>query len=320
LPLDFGVLIAQQGLTYDEIRAVAVEADRIGFDSIWLYDHLFWSEQPFLECWTTLSCLAREVRRIRLGTLVACYSFRQPSLLAKMAATLDNLTEGRLVLGLGAGTSLQYHEREVTSYGFSFPTPRVRIDQLREYVSILREMWTHEEASYTGRYYSVHKAKCNPKPVQKPGPPIIIAGSGDRFLKMAVDLADGYNYWGSPQEYAKRIATLNKLCKNANRDPAILVKSWHISGVIEEDREQARRRLQYYKARDIIQEPMFEGSPKDWIDLMGSYVKIGVSGFQVWFLDGAVLEPLRIFAREVIPELRRIYTIPGESTSDSRPN
>jgi alkanesulfonate monooxygenase SsuD/methylene tetrahydromethanopterin reductase-like flavin-dependent oxidoreductase (luciferase family) len=299
-------VIAQQGLTYDQIKRVAVEADKGGFDSIWLYDHLFWSNDPFLECWTTLASLAAQVEKVRLGTLVTCYSNRQPSLLAKMATTLDNLSGGRLILGLGAGTSNPFHEAEEKSYGFPFPKAAVRLDQLREYIEIIKEMWTADEATYSGQHYQVSRAKCFPKPVQKPGPPIIVAGSGKKFLKIAADLADGYNYWGSKEEFAKRTEMLNELCRTRGRDPTTLGKSWHISGVIDKDAERAKERLAYHQKRDIIGEPMFGGTPADWIQLFTEYIQIGVNGFQVWFLDGVSLEPLRLFAQEVIPQLRSL--------------
>jgi len=135
----------------------------VGSDSIWLYDHLFWSNDPFLGCWTTLALLAPQVQRIRLGTLVSCYSNRQPSLLAKMSTTLDNLSGGRLILGLGAGSSDRFHETEEKSYGFPFPKAPVRLDQLREYIEVIRQMCA-TEATYNGRYYHVSRAKCFPKP------------------------------------------------------------------------------------------------------------------------------------------------------------
>lgn len=303
---EFGVVIAQQNLAYGQIREIAVEAERDGFDSIWLYDHLFWSREPFLECWTTLSSLAVESRRPRVGTLVTCYSYRFPSLLAKMAATLDNISEGRLTLGVGSGTSLGYHEHEVKSYGFSFPQPSIRIDQLREYIEVIKQMWNSEESHYNGKFYKTEGAICFPKPFQKTGPPIMVAGSGDRFLKLAVDLADEYNYWGSIHEFSKRIATLNELCRSSGRDPESLRKSWHISGVIDRDVNRLRERLKYYEERDIIKEPRFGGTPEDWVRLLGDYIAIGVSSFQIWFLEQASLKALRLFADEVMPKLKTI--------------
>lgn len=300
--IEFGVVLAQQGRSYDELRTIAVEAEQAGFDSIWIYDHLFWSNEPLLEGWTTLSALAREVRKIRLGTLVTCYSYRQPSLVAKMSATLDNISQGRLVLGLGAGTSLGFHSREVISYGFPFPAADVRIEQLCEYIELIRKMWTVNEATYTGRYYQVDKAICYPKPVQKPGPPIIVAGGTDRFLKLTADLADGFNFWGAPDKYATMIANLNGLCQSNGRVPKSLQKSWHISGVIDENPETVKKRLAYHKEMDIIREPMFGGLPDDWVTLFEKYIRIGVTSFQIWFLDAPT--PLRLFSREVISRLR----------------
>jgi len=125
-----------------------------------------------------------------------------------------------LILGLGAGSSDHFHENEEKSYGFPFPKAAVRLYQLQEYIEVIRQMWATDEATYNGRYYHVSRAKCLPKPIQKPGPPIIVAGSGKKFLKIAVDLADGYNYWGTKDEYAKRTTMLDDLCKSSRRDPS----------------------------------------------------------------------------------------------------
>ncbi len=222
--------------------------------------------------------------------------------MAKIAASLDNISKGRLDLGLGAGSSLPVHEQEMTSFGFTFPERNVRFDQLREYIALIREMWTSDEATYRGQYYSVNRAICNPKPLQKPGPPIVVAGTGQKILRTVVDLADGLNYWGSTEEYSKIITTLNRLCVSGGCDPSTIEKSWHLTGLIEEGSEAAVKKLGYLKrnAKTLYGEKSIEsafgGSPDDWTQLCARGVRIGISSIQVWFLDAIELTPLRIFA------------------------
>ena len=153
--------------TFERVRNVVLECERLGYDSIWLDDHLMYGKTPILECWTTLSALASLTAKIRLGTMVLCNSYRNPALLAKMAATLDVISNGRLELGIGAGVQKDEHE----AYGIPFPKPSERIERMKEAVEIIKKLWTEENANYQGKYYTVNEAVCLPKPLQKPHPP-----------------------------------------------------------------------------------------------------------------------------------------------------
>jgi alkanesulfonate monooxygenase SsuD/methylene tetrahydromethanopterin reductase-like flavin-dependent oxidoreductase (luciferase family) len=182
----FGVFLgAAQGApgettNYDTIRKVTLKCEELNFDSCWLADHFvprkvlpyqkspIPSPDPFFECWTTLTALAIETKKIRLGTFVLCNSYRYPSLVAKMSATLDFISRGRLELGIGAG----FFKEEYIMYGIPFPKLAVRIKQLEESIQIIKKMWTEEEASFNGKYYTIKKAFNNPKPIQRPHPPI----------------------------------------------------------------------------------------------------------------------------------------------------
>jgi len=149
----FGIYPPQVGTEYQSIRETVSEAERLGFDSVWMSDHLMLllENVPFLEGWTTLSAIAAETKSLKLGTIVICNTFRNPSLLAKMAATLDVISGGRLIFGIGAG----WIEKEHDSYGIPFPEPSVRIEQLRESLQIIKSMWTEEKASFQGKYYNI---------------------------------------------------------------------------------------------------------------------------------------------------------------------
>ena len=193
--LKFGVFLpfyafrnAETASLFNLIQEVTHECERLGYYSVLLDDHLMLNKMPILECWTTLSALSAATERIRLGTMVTCNSFRNPALLAKMAATVDNISEGRLELAIGAGVQKNEHN----AYGFPFPSSKARIERLGEAVEIIKMMWTEEKASYNGKHYLIHDAVCEPKPVQKPHPPITVGGgpldtqtgtTGDIFLQ-----------------------------------------------------------------------------------------------------------------------------------------
>ena len=171
----------------DSLKNLVTRAENIGFDSFWVMDHFHQipfigkPEEPMLEGWTTLSVLAGITSKIKLGTLVTGVIYRYPSVLAKIAATLDVLSKGRLFMGIGAS----YFEGESSAYGItssdSFPSNQERLLRLEEAIQIIRKMWTEEpSASFNGKYYQIHNAYCNPKPIQKPSPPILVGGSGEK--------------------------------------------------------------------------------------------------------------------------------------------
>jgi len=191
--IKFGVCIPQDGMTYERIRNVALKGEELGFDSVWLFDHLQSFPQPgrdpFIECWTTLSALAEATRHIRLGSLVLNAQYRNPALLAKMAATLDNISNGRLEFGIGAGGTIraEWSEKlgytaEYRAYGMDFPEkPSNRIYKLQETVQIIKKLWTEDKVTFEGKHYRVKNAFCYPKPVQKPYPPLWIGGAGEKL-------------------------------------------------------------------------------------------------------------------------------------------
>ena len=179
---------------YEELLRTWVEAETCGFDSAWLVDHLIPDHypdrpisDPMLECWTTLAALARDTEKIRLGPLVSCNMFRPPQLLAKMAATLDCISEGRLNFAIGSG----WLETEHEAYGYGFPTTRLRIERLDEAFDVIMRLWTDERANYKGKYYTLKEAVNYPKPLQIPRPPIYVGAEHQRMVKFAAALLTG---------------------------------------------------------------------------------------------------------------------------------
>lgn len=156
---------------WETIKSTALTCEKLGYHSIWFGDHLATGDAR-LECWTLLSAIAMVTSKLRFGPLVLCNNFRNPALVAKMAASLDVISNGRLEFGIGAGGNKEEHDE----YGFELPEPRVRIARLREAVRIIWKMWTEERPTYSGKWYKVNNVLCEPKPLQKPHPPITIGG------------------------------------------------------------------------------------------------------------------------------------------------
>ena len=236
-------------VSWEGVKRVAQLAERSGFSSIWISDHLFldWGKyggpsdwQGSLESWTTLSALAAVTERVRLGTLTLCNDFRNPALLAKMAATLDRLSNGRLDVGLGAG----WYEPEYKAAGIHFDSAGTRIRRVGEAAEIVRRLLAGEELTFSGRHYETNGAIARPGPVQDPPPPVWIGGKEDFLLKTVARSADGWNFsWlGDFDTYAERSATADRACESIDRDPASLKRSVGAYVVAGRDESDARRR------------------------------------------------------------------------------
>ncbi|MEM2905109.1 MAG: LLM class F420-dependent oxidoreductase [Candidatus Bathyarchaeia archaeon] len=261
---------------YAELRRLVLKCEKLGFYSAWVMDHLIWGSGSVLESWTTLSALAEATTRIRLGTLVSCVSFRLPSVLAKMAATFDVFSEGRLEMGIGAG----WKEDEYRAYGIPFPSPAVRIGQLREAIIILRRMWSEPRASFKGRYFQVEDAVCEPKPVQKPRPPIWVGGQGEKLLlRVVAQVGDGCNLFGSPAELEHKLEVIRNHCEAVGRGFSEIRRSWTGDLITAPDEDELKRKVarlkpaevsvEDYRARNII------GTPGECIRKIEQYAALG---------------------------------------------
>ena len=225
-PLRFGIKVAQMGGSYAQIREAWLEADRLGFDSGWLHDHLLNQNdvtQPEDEGWTVLTALLVESRRIRGGLMVTANTFRPPSVLAKIVTTLDVISGGRVDVGLGAG----WFEQEHRQYGLPLPPIGERMRRLEEACRVLKALWTEHRATLDGVYYQLREAIHEPKPVQKPHPPLVIGTRGERVgLRIVAQHAQAWNMAnGTADEFRTKSALLDQYCKDIGRDPTGIERS-----------------------------------------------------------------------------------------------
>lgn len=290
----FGVVLPQDGKTYKEIVETAKAAEDLGFNSFWLFDHFMpffvGKKKDYLEAWTTLSALAAETSSIRLGTLVTCVSYRNPALLAKISATVDVLSGGRLEFGIGAG----WYSVEYEAYGFPFPRAGVRLAQLKEAITIIKGMWMNSQFTYEGRYYTVRDAVCEPKPLQTPHPPILIGGSRPKMLELMAKEADIANFGYKVFGLRKTAFTFDALCKKVGRAPSQLVKSYTGVCFVTEDLLKIFLNTPHV---DVV----VAGSPTHCVNKIDKLLSLGFTYFILQFIGRDRLKGMRIFAKEVIP-------------------
>ena len=277
------------------------------FDSAWISDHLVpWAtfqdkRTDTLECFTTICYLSGIFTTMDFGSIVLCNSYRNPALLAKMGATLQTLTGGRFILGLGAG----WKRDEYEAYGYPFPSPAVRIGQLEEGVQIIRRMWTEDGVTFKGRYFRVEGAYCNPKP--RPPPPMMIGGGGERLtLRVVARHADWWNLPNvSLQTYKRKLSVLREHCAQQRRDFGAIRKTLASMVAIARTESQARRIASESPFVERGREgDYFIGSPGQVRERLNAFVDAGVDYFILRFLDFPSPNGAKLFAEEVIPDLR----------------
>ncbi len=294
---------------FERVRTIVLECERLGYDSIWLDDHLMFGKSPVLECWTTLSALSSITAKTRLGTMVLCNSFRNPALLAKMAATLDVISNGRLELGIGAGVQKDEH----TAYGAPFLEPRDRIGRMKEAVEIMKKLWTEEKASYTGKHYRINEAVCEPKPVQKPHPPITIGGSGEKLtLKVTAQHADrcDWGYVPSLELYKHKLNVLENHCKAVGRNFHEIEKSCWLGGqiFIASNRKELDEKVLRLKPKNVslkdFKKLNFIATPDECRQKIRQYTSLGVTYFMLFFGDLPSVSGVRRFAKAVVKAMK----------------
>jgi len=298
-------------------RNAILEAEKLGFGSVWLPDHLSMGEGgTTLENWTTITTFLNLTEKIRAGPLCLSNCFRQPSLVAKMAATLDIVSHGRVNVGFGAGWMPLEHEE----YGIPFPNAKTRVEMLREALVVVKSLWEQDKVTFDGKYYKLKDAICSPKPIQKPHPPIWLGGGGKKIMQIAAELCDGYNWFFSPKEYGKKLEMLERLCSDLGRDYRQIRKSWLGHVLISEDRkwieDTCEKWLRMVKSgprvdpwvRDVTMEQFREnvimGTPEECVEKVEEFKKVGVDILITWFTDYPSMQGARLFAKEVIPEFK----------------
>jgi len=226
--VSFGFKTEPPRATYRELVRIWQEADEIpAIADLWAFDHFVPLRadpgDPCLEGWTTLTALATHTRRARVGLLVASNTYRHPAVLANMAAALDVITEGRLEFGLGAG----WHEGEHRMYGIPLGTTASRIHAMDEACEVIKLLWTNERSSFNGRFYTLDDARCEPKPIQRPHPPITIGGTGEKLtLRVVARHADRWNFNGSSvDDFVRLNGVLDEHCAAVGRDPSTIIRS-----------------------------------------------------------------------------------------------
>ena len=264
-PIRFGVQTPQQHLRWPELVTLWQDVDSLGYDTAWLFDHFLpIFSDPTGEClegWTGLAALAMATRRVRLGLMVTGNTYRHPSVLAKMATTVDIISGGRLILGLGAG----WFELEHQEYGIPFHTVGERLHRLDEALQIIKMLWTQERASFKGRFFSLENASFNPQPIQQPHPPILIGASGENVaLRIVARHAQMWNSFGTPEVFRNKIARLEEHCGQLGRDPSTIEKSVLVGGTFALN--DARRQIDAYAAAGVTH-IVFSVGPSDlsWV-------------------------------------------------------
>jgi F420-dependent oxidoreductase-like protein len=263
---------------FEAVKVKAKWAETHGFAWFSVMDHLIqiggvgMPDEPFMEGWTVLSALAAVTSRIRLATLATSVGYRNPAHLAKMAATVDLISRGRLTLGIGAG----YLEAEYRQYGWEFPPrPAVRIRQMQEAVRLILAMWTERRTTFHGRYFHVEDAILEPKPVQKPRPPVMIAGGGEQLtLRAVARLADACNVGGDPDTVRHKLSVLRAHCDGAQRDYDTIEKTHNNSWLPARDEAAVAAKRERLAPRGPLRG--FVGTVSQAIDLIGKYQDAGV--------------------------------------------
>lgn len=308
----FGVQTSPQNCAWEEIAGVWDELEDLGYDTAWTFDHLIpiFSDPkgPCFEGWTSLAALAARTKRLRVGTLVTGTTYRNPAHLAKIAATLDHISGGRLEFGIGAA----WFEMEHSAYNFNFPPIGTRMDMLDETLQIIRAMWTEKSPSFQGKYYSISDALCEPKPVQKPHPPILIGGGGEkRTLRLVARYAQMWNGFGSPEVFRRKIGILADHCRNEGTDVDAIEKSVLLPVMVSDDQKRVDRLIATVAgsqgmSEDEARAQTLAGSPDEVEAQIRGYLDAGVTHFIAMASAPfqRQMEGLQRLAREVIPRFR----------------
>ncbi len=305
----------QYGFSYPQVRDLARLCEETGFNSLWCSDHLFRDErsegQDCYDPWQMLMALAVDTKTVRLGTLVTCVPFRHPSILAKLAAGVDVVSDGRLEFGVGAG----WKELEFRAYGIPFPSPGERVGRLEEAVQIVKAMWTQSRPSFKGKFYQIQEAFCMPKPVQKPHPRVWIGGSHPRLMRVIARHGDGVNigFSPSPEKYAEVIEPLRRECDAIKRDFNAVQKSHIMPTIVAESKSRIDQTIAgaaRFNNRSVEEEAKgraergYVGSPEGLARRLSEYTAIGVSQFMLSFPFGQEAESIRLVGSRVFPQVK----------------
>ena len=296
---------------------VTKTAESLGFTSAWVYDHFHTvplpTQEATYEAWTLMAALAAVTDTIRLGQMCTCNGYRSPSYLAKVAASIDVISNGRLEMGIGGG----WYEHEYKAYGYPFPKPSVRLGELDEAIQIMRMMWSEGEASFEGEHYTIDGAICQPKPIQDPMIPIWVAGGGERYtLATAARYADYTNFGGTLETFIQKSEVLEQHCAREGRDFASITRTANFNVLIGENTSQidAAERAMRTRFATVLDDPDLAmnrlfggigsvvGTPDQIIEHLKAYEAAGMDYAIIYFSEAAyTTDGMDLFAREVMP-------------------
>ena len=267
------------------------------FDSAWIVDHLQFGDTGVLEAFTALSYMAALHPRLKFGHAVLCQSFRNPALLAKMGATLQFMSGGRFIWGMGAG----WHAEEYAAYGYDFPPARERVEQLEEALEVVRALWTKEQATVEGRYYRVTAARCEPRP--DPIPLLMVGAFKPKMLRLAARYADWWNVSSTGiRSYRSMAEEFDRACAEIGRDPSTVRRTWIGGCACAPTREEA----EVLAAGRVVPDDEdfgFLGTPSEIVEQMRPFMSLGIDYFMLDCVDFPQLTTLEMLVDEVLPAL-----------------
>ena len=309
---------AQEGLTWERWFRIADHVETLGLESLWRSDHFFSTmdrERSSLEAWVSLTALAERTKHIRFGPLVSPMTFRHPALLARMAAAVDVLSGGRLVLGVGAG----WNEAEHAAFGIRLPPLKERMDRLEEGIVVIRALWRAGPVDVSGHYYSLRQATAVPRPLQPSGPPLLIGGDGEvRLLRIVAHHADEWNsHAAGPEVYRVKRARLEEHCRSVGRDPDRIGRSWMGGVLIAPDHRELAQKTRWLKAflpslapvpedrvrEQLLQRSWLVGTPEEIAEQLIIWNAVGVQRVMLQYFDLEDVGGLALLA-EVAQALR----------------
>jgi F420-dependent oxidoreductase-like protein len=284
---------------FEHVASLATAAEEAGFDSVWVMDHFFQlpplggPDQPMLEAYTLLGALAARTRRVQLGTLVTGVTYRSPGVLAKIITTLDVISRGRAILGIGGA----WYDAEHQGLGIDYPSDRVRLDMLEEAVQVCRAMFTGDDVSFSGTHYRLDHARNLPRPVQPGGPKIMIGGGGEkRTLRLVARYADMCNVTGDVSTLTRKISVLRRHCAEAGRDPAEVAVTWMTPLILTTSSQNTAEMREMLAATASAEETagFTIGQPHEIPDLVAGHIKAGADEviFSCPFADTAGITAL----------------------------
>jgi F420-dependent oxidoreductase-like protein len=312
--MKFGAVPNQSGVTWPDLLACWQELDKnSNFDTLWLMDHFvsgfgqeFGSAEPCMEGWTALAALAQATSRVKLGVLVTGNGYREPTVLAKQATTVDHISGGRLVFGIGAG----WHEYESKAFGLPLPSVKERLDRLEEAAHLVKLLWTADRPSFAGKYYKLDAPPYNPGNVQDPHPPILIGGGGEkRTLRIVAKYADMCNVSGSPEDVKRKFDLLDQYAQDAGRDPASIRRTIQVPLFLNDNPAFKERVLQGVSVMtggdvEAARKTILLGNVDEVKEQVAAFKEAGVEEMYLALWPRFIMPAVKAFSDEVIPAFR----------------